>query len=144
MLAEIAAANAAFAVLKQALANGKEMYDVADSASKYFDSKAKIAQKAKAGGNKTELECFLQLEKIKEQENWLKEHMIYAGRPDMYDDWLKFQAECKRKRTAAAAKARRERFENRKLIEQVVIYSLSGIAILPVALFIGLKGFGVM
>ena len=34
--------------------------------------------------------------------------MIYAGRPGLYDDWLKFQSECKRMR---AAEERRRRDE---------------------------------
>jgi len=98
MIAEIAAANAAFQVIKGALTNGKELYDVAEQATKYFDNKSAIAKKANRTGGSTELQCFMQLEKIKEQEEWLKEHMIYAGRADMYGDWLKFQSDCKQKK----------------------------------------------
>ena len=39
MLAEIAMANAAFGVIKEAIGNGKELYDVAGVVSKFFDSK---------------------------------------------------------------------------------------------------------
>lgn len=42
MLAELAAANAAFAVIKAALANGKELVDVGSKALEYFDAKASI------------------------------------------------------------------------------------------------------
>ena len=101
MLAEIAAANAAFQVIKGALSNGKELYDVADQATKFFDNKSAIAKKANKSGGKTELQCFMQLEKIKEQETWLKEYMIYAGRADMHSDWLKFQVECRQNRERA-------------------------------------------
>ena len=45
------------------------------------------------------MEAFMALESIKEQEAELREIMIYAGRANMYDDWLKFQADCKRART---------------------------------------------
>ena len=38
------------------------------------------------------------LEKIKEQEEFLRETMIYAGRPNMYDDFLKFQSDARRER----------------------------------------------
>jgi hypothetical protein len=50
----------------------------------------------------------MQLERLKKQEEWIREWMIYAGRPGLYDDWLKFQSECKRMR---AAEERRRRDE---------------------------------
>jgi len=36
MLAEIAAANAAFAIVKSALSNGKELYDCSAAAGQFF------------------------------------------------------------------------------------------------------------
>jgi len=94
MLAELAACNAAFSVIKTAITNGKELYDCGDSAKNYFANKSTIAKRVASKG-KSDLDAFMALEKLKEQEVWLKEHMIYAGRPDMYADWLKFQSECK-------------------------------------------------
>ena len=99
MLAEIAIANAAFCVIKNAISNGQELHSVATQVTSYFDSKSTIAKKAKNGGNKSDMEAFMALESIKEQEAELREIMIYAGRANMYDDWLKFQADCKRART---------------------------------------------
>jgi hypothetical protein len=99
MLAEIAIANAAFGVIKNAISNGQELHSVANQVTSYFDSKSTIAKKAKNGGNKSDMEAFMALESIKEQETELREIMIYAGRANMYDDWLKFQADCKRART---------------------------------------------
>ena len=45
MLAEIAIANAAFGVLKEAIGNGKELYDVAGVVSQFFDSKTSLQKK---------------------------------------------------------------------------------------------------
>jgi molecular chaperone GrpE (heat shock protein) len=98
MLAEIAIANAAFGVIKNAISNGQELHSVATQVTSYFDSKSTIAKKAKNGGNKSDMEAFMALESIKEQETELREIMIYAGRANMYDDWLQFQADCKRAR----------------------------------------------
>ena len=98
MLAEIAIANAAFNVIKNAISNGQELHSVATQVTSYFDSKSTIAKKAKNGGNKSDMEAFMALESIKKQEAELREIMIYAGRANMYDDWLKFQADCKRSR----------------------------------------------
>jgi hypothetical protein len=35
------------------------------------------------------------LEEIKKQEMHLKELMIWAGRPGLWDDWVKFQAQAR-------------------------------------------------
>lgn len=98
MLAEIAIANAAFGVIKKAISNGQELHSVANQVTSYFDSKSTIAKKANNGGSKSDMEAFMALESIKEQETELREIMIYAGRANMYDDWLQFQADCKRSR----------------------------------------------
>ena len=76
MLLEIAAANAAFGIIKEALTNGKELYEVADTVGSYFDNKSIIAKKAKQGGNGDELSAFMELQKLKKEEEWLKEYMI--------------------------------------------------------------------
>ncbi len=144
MLAEIAAANAAFQVIKKALSNGKELYDVADQATKFFDSKSAIAKKANKSGGKTELQCFMQLEKIKEQETWLKEYMIYAGRADMYSDWLKFQVECRQNRERAERIRVIKRAKNITLFWTALLWGAGVLVILPMGLYIGFKIFGVI
>jgi len=116
MLAEIAAANAAFSVIKTALSNGKQLFEVGEEATKYFDNKSVIAKKSNAHGNKNELAAFMELQKLRKQEEWLKEHMIYAGDPGMWDAWLQFQSDCKRNRERQVAIAKRRKIENRKTI----------------------------
>jgi hypothetical protein len=108
MLAEVQAANAAFNTIKSALKNGRELYDVSDSCATYFNSKSIISRRANKKRKGSYLENFMQLERLKKQEEWIREWMIYAGRPGLYDDWLKFQSECKRMR---AAEERRRRDE---------------------------------
>jgi len=108
MLAEVQAANAAFNTIKSALKNGRELYDVSDSCATYFNSKSVISRRANKKRKGSYLENFMQLERLKKQEEWIREWMIYAGRPGLYDDWLKFQSECKR---MGAAEERRRRDE---------------------------------
>jgi hypothetical protein len=144
MLAEIAAANAAFQVIKKALSNGKELYDVSAKATEYFDNKSAIVKKAQKGGGKEELQCFMELEKIKEQEEWLKEYMIYAGRADMYKDWLQFQSECKRNREKAERIRKNKIANNIALFWAVLLWGTGGLVILPLSLYIALKAFGVI
>jgi len=144
MIAEIAAANAAFQVIKGALASGKELYDVAEQASTYFDSKSVISKKAKRDGGKTELQCFMQLEKIKEQEEWLKDHMIYAGRPDMYADWLQFQSDRKREREKAERLRLQKRAALLALLWSSLLWGAGILVILPIGMYVGFKIFGVI
>ena len=40
------------------------------------------------------------LEKLKQQEEELKQMMIYSGRGGLWDDWLAFQVKVKKKREA--------------------------------------------
>jgi len=65
MLAEIAAANAAFAVIKGALANGKELHQLGSRVFDYFDNKAKIQESANKKGGGSDLEEFMALEQLK-------------------------------------------------------------------------------
>jgi hypothetical protein len=144
MLAEIAAANAAFQVIKGALSNGKELYDVADQATKFFDNKSAIAKKANKSGSGDELQCFMQLEKIKEQEIWLKEYMIYDGRADMHSDWLKFQVECRKNRERAENLRVRKRAENLVLFWAALLWGTGGLVVLPLCLYLVFTVFGII
>ena len=128
MLLELAAANAAFSVIKQALANGKELSDLGSKVFDYFDNKAKIQQKVNEKGNRSDIEEFFALEKLNAQEVELRERMIYAGRPGMWQDWQKFQAAAARRRREekeAEIKAIRVRKEK---MEQLIEYLVLGLA----------------
>ena len=102
MLAELAIANAAFSVIKEAVQNSGDIMAAGDALFKYFDSKAELQRKAneKGGSRGSDLEEFMALEKLKQQEEELKQMMIYSGRGGMWDDWLAFQVKVKKKREA--------------------------------------------
>jgi len=125
MLVELAAANAAFNVIKQALSNGKELSALGSKVFDYFDNKAKIQEKATKKGGGSDLEEFMALEQLKQQEEELRERMVYAGRPGMWADWQKFQAAAARQRREekeAALKAIRIRkAKTERLIEYIVL-----------------------
>lgn len=128
-IALISAANSAFEVIKAALKNGKELADVGGKALEYFELKSKIQEAAihKAGGRpiegRTDLEEFMALEKMRQQEEYLREQMVYAGRPGMWEDWVKFQAMAARRRREAkeaAERAARRRQEEREKLAQAI------------------------
>ena len=120
MLAEIAAANAAFAVIKKAIQNGREIADVAGKVGEYVNATEDLRKKGerKKSKGRTDLEEFLQLEKLKQQEEELKQFMIYTGRPGLWGDWQRFQAEA-RKARLAAQEAERKRIK--KLVETTAL-----------------------
>jgi hypothetical protein len=103
MLAELALANAAFSVIKEAVANSGDIMAAGESLFKYFDTKAEIQKKAaaKGGSDRGDLEEFMALEQLKKQEEELREMMIYQGRAGLWTDWLKFQLDAKKRREAA-------------------------------------------
>ena len=118
MLAELAIANAAFAVIKEAVANSGDIMAAGDSLFKYFDTKAEIQKKAsaKGGSDRGDLEEFMALEKLKKQEEELREMMIYQGRAGLWTDWLKFQLEAKKKREEAE---RQKVLKKQRIIQRI-------------------------
>ena len=141
MIAEIAAANAAFAVIKGALANGKELHQLGSRVFDYFDNKAKIQEKATQKGGSSDLEEFMALERLKQQEEELRERMVYAGRPGMWDDWVKFQAMAARKRREAKEAAAREALRRKENFAKLTEYIVMGMATVVLA---GLMIYGIV
>jgi hypothetical protein len=137
MLLELAAANAAFAVIKEAVANSGDIMNAGQALFQYFDNKAVIQKRAneKGGTDRGDLEEFMALEQLKKQEEELREMMIYQGRAGLWTDWLKFQLDAKKRREAAEREKelKRQRFIGRiKDIGMIilVIVLLGGLGII--------------
>jgi hypothetical protein len=129
MLAELAAANAAFGVIKSFISNGKELSGCAKQISDFVFSKEAIEKnlkkkKAKGIGG-GDLEEFMALEQIREKEEELKKMMIYLGRPGLWQDWQQFQAEARKSRRYQEKMAEKRREE----IMEYVGYSIGFIVI---------------
>jgi hypothetical protein len=133
MLAEIVLANQAFSVIKQALANGKELHQLGSRVFDYFDNKAKIQENATKKGGGSDLEEFMALEQLKQQEEELRERMVYAGRPGMWNDWIKFQAAAARKRREAKEAAAKEAQRRKQELEDLAEYIAIGLAVIVLA-----------
>jgi len=135
MLAELAAANAAFGIIKNFVSNGKELTGCAKQISDFVFAKEQIEKKAKKqkakGVGGSDLEEFMALEKIKQQEDELKQIMIYAGRPGLWQDWQEFQAQARKSRRYAEKMAQKRR-------EELIEYAGYGVAVIFVLFFAGL------
>ena len=112
MLAELAAANAAFAVIKKCVENGSELAKAGKAISDFTLNKDAVQKKAAAkgsnlDGSKSDLEEFLALDELKRKEDELRSMMQLYGRANMYPDYVKFCAEARRQRAEAKAEAKR-------------------------------------
>ena len=118
MLAELAAFTAAYKTVKGAVQAGRELASVASSIGQMVQSKDDLNRKLQKKKNspfsaktETDLEEFFALEQIRESEKQLEQLMIYAGRPGLRQDWIKFSAEARKNRKLAEQKAAKEREE---------------------------------
>ena len=137
-IAVIQTANAAISAVKELVGNGKDLMDCGKELGEYFGAKSQIQMKADKNGSGSDLEAFFALEKLKQQEEELKEMMIYSGRGGLWDDWLAFQANAKRQRDEEAKQIKIARAKKRKKINDwiagivVSVAVLSGIGVLGI------------
>jgi len=141
MIAELAAANAAIAVIKAAIANGKELSQLGSKVFDYFDNEAAIQEKLTKNGGASDSAEFNAMEQLRQQKEHLREAMVYAGRPGLWDDWVAFQAQAaRRRREQKEAEIRRIALRKKKA-EQFVEYLVVGIA---TAVLAGLLVYGIV
>ena len=136
MLAELAAINAAYGVIKEVVGNGQELYAAGQHIAQFFNTKYELQKKLneKPPDQRSQLEEFFALEEIKAKEKELKDLMIISGRPGLWDDWLQFQADQARARREEIARLEREAYLKRQRIKRWIEYSLVG-AIISATLF---------
>lgn len=128
MLLELQAANAAFAIIKTTIQNGKDIASAGQAIAQFVGAKEDLQKKAQKKGGGSDLEEFLALEELRSREEELKTYMIYAGRPGLWNDWQKFQAKARvarREAEEAAALKRKKIFE----ITIITAFFIVGLAV---------------
>lgn len=128
MLLELQAANAAFAIIKTTIQNGKDIASAGQAIAQFVGAKEDLQKKAQKKGGGSDLEEFLALEELRSREEELKTYMIYAGRPGLWNDWQKFQAKARvarREAEEAAAMKRKKIFE----ITIITAFFIVGLAV---------------
>ena len=130
MLAELAAANAAFSVIKQAVQHSGDIAKAGSAIAKFVGAKEDLQKKASKKGGGSDLEEFMALEQIREKEEQLKQFMIYCGRPGLWGDWQRFQAKARiaRREAEEAAKRKRKQIFEIAIITFLFIVGLSILA----------------
>jgi len=146
VLETIAAANAAYSVIKKCLENGREVKDMVGHVGKFLNAEDELKDAVKrkksspiaaiTGGSEGDWEEFQALEKLKEQRAELESWCRLYGPPGTWDRWISWQAEARKARKAALRQLEKEREE---LIEALTlglgaIFAVTGIAALVYAL----------
>ena len=101
MIAELAAFNAAFGVVKGFIANGKDLHDCFGQIGQMVNAKEDLKlrqQKNKKSLFASDAEEFMALEQIARAEQELRELMQYYGRAGLWDDFIVFQAKARKAR----------------------------------------------
>lgn len=143
MLAEVAAANAAFAVIKTALSNGAELHAVGKQLTQFFDAKSQIERNAQKKGKGTD--DFFAREQIRQQEEEFLQALIYQGRPGLVEEWWQYQAQRKKERDAEEraikekVRKRRETIYNWFMGILVALAGVTGIGLIALVAYIILR-----
>ncbi|MCH1599161.1 MAG: hypothetical protein L7S70_02095 [Pseudomonadales bacterium] len=136
MLAELAAANAAFAIIKKTVQNSGDIVRAGKAIGDLMSAKEELQrrgnQKRARGVGGNDLQEFLALEEIKQREADIKQLLIISGRPGLWREYQKFCEEAKDGRAKAKAQAIKRR---KKTIEQI---GNAGVAIIIIGGLIGL------
>ena len=129
ILETIAAANAAYSVIKTCIANGKETADLMSNVGKFLtaeDELKQAVQKKKnspitaiTDGSEGDWEEFQHLEKLKEQRKELESYIRLYGKPGQWDRWISWQAEARKQRQEAKRLAMKQQEERMELLATV-------------------------
>lgn len=123
MLAELTAINAAYAVIKETVNNGKEFTDCVKHLGNFFSIKNKLENKVTftPASERNQLEEFFALEEVRRKEKELRDYMLIAGRPGLLDDWTNFQKKHKEKEMAEALARYKEKQERLARREEITL-----------------------
>lgn len=141
MIAELAAFNAAFGVVKEFVANGKDLSDCFGFIGQMTTAKEDLKLKRDKKGFTNDAEEFMAFEQMNKAEQELRELMQYYGRAGLWDDFVKFQAEARKERLqerAARIKKINQRWQYASIIVAGVIASIGMYAFFKV--FIAILG----
>lgn len=143
-IAAIKIANEAISAIKEFAGHVESVGQMGKDLTKLADAKEDLEKKAKDG----DMECFFELENIRRQEYEVKQMFIYAGRPGLWEDYVKFienrktLRENERKRIAAQKARRRKLIKDWSIGIAVTIAALSAVGICGYFLYwlISMKG----
>tara|TARA_B110000977_G_scaffold47127_1_gene64050 strand:- start:349 stop:816 length:468 start_codon:yes stop_codon:yes gene_type:complete len=134
VLETIAAANAAYSVIKKCLENGREINGLVGQVGKFLSAEDELKEAVKrkksspitaiTGGAEGDWEEFQALEDLKEKRRELESWCRLYGPPGTWDRWQQYQAEARKARRAAQKQKEKEREE----MMEAIAWSCTGLA----------------
>mgnify|MGYP005989037929 FL=1 len=131
MLEMLVAANSAFAIIKQTIQNGRELTSVGSQIATLVGAEEQLKQdlhKKKnsiwtnfLGKTDNDLEEFMALEEIRVKNDQLREFMQLYGRAGLYNDYVAFCAEARKKRRQAAIDAEKRREKIKEIALKIIL-----------------------
>ena len=119
MLEMLVVANSAFAIIKQTIQNGKELSSAGAAIANFVSAEEQLKQdlhKKKnsiwtnfLGKTDNDLEEFMALEEIRVKNDQLREFMQLYGRAGLYNDYVAYCAEARKKRRQSKIDAEKRR-----------------------------------
>ena len=147
ILETIAAANAAYSVIKTCIQNGREGADLMSSVGKFLTAEDDIKQAVQkkknspltaiTGGEEGDWEEFQALENIAEKRRELESYIRLYGRPGQWDRWIQWQAEARKARQEAKKAAMKKREEQLELIQTVTAIALAVTGVVLAIYYLG-------
>ena len=130
ILESIAAANAAYSVIRQALGNGKETAGLIGAVGKFLSAEEEVkeaVQKKKnspftaiAGGAEGDWEEFQALEEIRRKRAELESYVRLYCEPDTWNRWQQWQLDARKQRQAAKRAAHEAHQKKMEILGYIV------------------------
>ena len=134
ILESLAAANAAYSIIKNTLANGKETAGLMGSIGKFLSAEEDIKQAVErkkrnpltaiTGGEEGDWDEFQALETIREKRRELESWCRLMAPAGTWDRWVSYEAKVRKERAAArkaAIKAQQERVEKIQVATGIIL-----------------------
>jgi len=147
ILETIAAANAAYSVIKTCISNGRETADLMSNVGKFLTAEEELKEAVQrkknspitaiTGGSEGDWEEFQQLEKLREQRKELESYIRLYGRPGQWDRWIQWQAEARKSRQEAKKAAIKKREEQIELMQTVTVIVLAATGVVLGIYYLG-------
>lgn len=147
ILESIAAANAAYSVIKTALGNGKETAGLISAVGKFLSAEEDVRDAvnkkknspitAITGGSEGDWEEFQHLENLRQKRQELESYCRLYAPPGTWDRWQQWQAEARKQRQAAKKAAEKAREERMELVATSVGILLSVVTLITAVYYLG-------
>ncbi len=131
MLEALALANSAYAIIRKTIQNGAELSRAGKSIADFCRAEDQLQQDlhkrknsmwtAFLGKTDNDLEEFMALEEIRRKKETLREFMQLYGRAGLYQDYLNYCSESRRKRKEALLARKKKRQQMQELFLKIIL-----------------------